>query len=231
MRSSFTTTNFESVRSIKSKTCLEGDDFKKIDYDLFLYDSESCEFNQLLGIDPDIFSYEIDIHESYEEIVYKITKMEKEKYSSPQEKKVHWCRAISQEKKNEYQYWASCNPNNNVCDGGDVSNNLEKHYWESINDSKREEIEWENLSLNDWMKIRYGKICKMIRERILNDHWRERFNDEEDDLEENLEDPKECREDKANTIMRGIHEKLNDDWFNNASEDEDDLKGILDYLK
>ncbi|GJZ59252.1 zinc knuckle CX2CX4HX4C containing protein [Tanacetum coccineum] len=66
MRSSFTTTNFEYVRSIKSKTCLEDDDFKKIDYDLFLYNSESCEFNRLLGIDPDIFSYEIDIQESYE---------------------------------------------------------------------------------------------------------------------------------------------------------------------
>ncbi|GKD33339.1 hypothetical protein Tco_1248848 [Tanacetum coccineum] len=44
MRSSFTTTNFKSVRSIKSETFLEDDDLKKIDYDLFLYDSESCEF-------------------------------------------------------------------------------------------------------------------------------------------------------------------------------------------
>ncbi|GKF30065.1 zinc knuckle CX2CX4HX4C containing protein, partial [Tanacetum coccineum] len=88
MRSSFTTTNFESVRSIKSETCLEDDDLKKIDYDLFLYDSESCEFNQLLGIHPDIFSYEINIQESYEEIVYEITEVEKEKYSVPQEKRV-----------------------------------------------------------------------------------------------------------------------------------------------
>ncbi|GJY83282.1 hypothetical protein Tco_0496658 [Tanacetum coccineum] len=231
MRSSFTTTNFEYVRLIKSETCLEDDDFKKIDYDLFLYDSESCEFNRLLGIDPDIFSYEIDIQESYEEIVYRITEVEKEKYSAPQEKRVHWCKAILQEKENERQYWASCNPNSNVCDGGDVPINVEKHYWESINDSKREELEWENLSLNDWMKIRYGKVCKMTRERILKDHWRERFGDEEDDLEENLEDPEECGEDKANAIMGAIHDKLNDDWFNNTSEDEDDLEGILDYLE
>ncbi|GKE79068.1 zinc knuckle CX2CX4HX4C containing protein, partial [Tanacetum coccineum] len=67
MRSSFTTTNFKTVRSIKSETFLEEDDFKKFDYDLFLYDSESCEFNLLLCIDPDIFSYEVDIQESYEE--------------------------------------------------------------------------------------------------------------------------------------------------------------------
>ncbi|GJU92352.1 reverse transcriptase domain-containing protein [Tanacetum coccineum] len=202
MRSSFTTTNFESVRSIKSKTFLEEDDFKKIDYELFLYDSKSCEFNRLLRIDPDIFSYEVDIQESYEEIVYKLTKVEKEKYSAP-----------------------------NICDGGDLPINIEKHYWKSNNDGEREKLEWENLSLNDWMRIRYGKVCKMTEERILKDYWRERFGNEEDDLEENLEDSEKCGKDKANTILGVIHEKLNNDWFNNTSEDEDNLEGILDYLK
>ncbi|GJT88502.1 hypothetical protein Tco_1070219 [Tanacetum coccineum] len=229
--SSFTTTNFESVCSIKSETFIEDDNLKEIDYDLFLYDSESCEFNQLLCINPDIFSYEIDIHESYEEIVYKITNVENEKYSAPQEKKEHWCREILQEKENESQYWASCNLSSNICDGGDLPINVEKYYWKSDNDSKREELEWENLSLNDWMRIRYGKVCKMTEERILEDYWRERFRDEEDDLDKNLEDPEECGEDKANTILGVIHDKLNNDWFNNTSKDEDDLEGILDYLK
>ncbi|GKF94621.1 zinc knuckle CX2CX4HX4C containing protein, partial [Tanacetum coccineum] len=45
MKSSFTTIIFESVISIKSETCPEDDDFNKIDYDLLLYDSESCEFD------------------------------------------------------------------------------------------------------------------------------------------------------------------------------------------
>ncbi|GJW00730.1 hypothetical protein Tco_1555981 [Tanacetum coccineum] len=79
-------------------------------------------------------------------------------------------------------------------DSGGLPNNEEKHYWESINDNKRENLEWEELSLNDWMKIR----------------------DEEDDIEENLEDPEECGEDKANVIMGAIHDKLNDDWFNDT---------------
>ncbi|GKA68810.1 hypothetical protein Tco_0768727 [Tanacetum coccineum] len=99
MRSSFTATNFESVRSIKSETFIEDDNLKEIDYDLFLYDSESY-------------------------------------------------------------------------------------------------------------------------------YWRERFRDEEDDLEEYLEDPEECEEDKANTILGVIHDKLNNDWFNNTSEDKDDLEGF-----
>ncbi|GJR57609.1 hypothetical protein Tco_1499771 [Tanacetum coccineum] len=71
----------------------------------------------------------------------------------------------------------------------------------------------------------------MTGERVLKDHWRERFGDEEDDLEENLEDPEECGEDKANAIMGAIHNKLNNDWFNNTSEDEFNLEGILDYLE
>ncbi|GJT89474.1 hypothetical protein Tco_1071191 [Tanacetum coccineum] len=69
------------------------------------------------------------------------------------------------------------------------------------------------------------------KERILKDHWRDRFGDEEDDLKENLEDLEECEEDKAIAIIGAIHDKLNDDWFNNTSEDEDDLEGILDYLE
>ncbi|GKE75265.1 hypothetical protein Tco_1537306 [Tanacetum coccineum] len=71
----------------------------------------------------------------------------------------------------------------------------------------------------------------MTGERILKDYWRERFRDEEDNLEENMEDLEECGEDKANTILRVIHDKLNNDWFNNTSEDEEILEGILDYLK
>nr|GEU86219.1 hypothetical protein [Tanacetum cinerariifolium] len=60
---------------------------------------------------------------------------------------------------------------------------------------------------------------------------RDKFGDEEDDLEDNLEDPEECGEDKANAIIGDIHDKLKDDWFNNTSEDEDDLERILDYLE
>ncbi|GJS19958.1 hypothetical protein Tco_0448590 [Tanacetum coccineum] len=115
----------------------------------------------------DIFRKSISLEvgnekESYKEIVYKLTEVEKEKYLAPQ--RVHWCRAILQENENERYN----------------------------NDSKREELEWENISLNDWMRIRYGKVCKMTGERVLKDYWRERFRDEEDDLEENLEDPEEC---------------------------------------
>ncbi|GJR15292.1 reverse transcriptase domain-containing protein [Tanacetum coccineum] len=73
--------------------------------------------------------------------------------------------------------------------------------------------------------------AKITRERILKDHWREKFRDKDDDIKENSKDPEECREDKANTIMGDIHDKLNDDWFKGTSEDKDNMEGILDYLK
>ncbi|GKC59072.1 hypothetical protein Tco_1086670, partial [Tanacetum coccineum] len=49
---------FESVRVIKSKIYMGDDD---------LIDSESCEFDQLFGIDLDIFAYDIDMQGSYKE--------------------------------------------------------------------------------------------------------------------------------------------------------------------
>ncbi|GKA16347.1 ribonuclease H-like domain-containing protein [Tanacetum coccineum] len=172
MRSSFTATNFESVRSIKSETFVEDGNLKEIDYDLFLYDSKSCEFNRLLCIDQDIFSYEIDVQKSYEEIVYKITNVENEKYSAPQEKREHWFRAILQEKENEHQYWASCNPSSNICDGGDLPINIEKHYWESNNDSKREELACEDKEdlegLLDYLKPEsYDRVVDLDNEAYI----------------------------------------------------------------
>ncbi|GKG43027.1 hypothetical protein Tco_0479711, partial [Tanacetum coccineum] len=57
------------------------------------------------------------------------------------------------------------------------------------------------------------------------------FGEEEDDTDESLEDPEECGEAKAHTIIEAIHDKLNDDWFKDTRKDEDDLEGIIDYGK
>nr|GEX46128.1 hypothetical protein [Tanacetum cinerariifolium] len=95
MRSSLTTTMFESVRANKSKIYM-GD-----------YDSKSCEFDQLLDINPYIFTYDIDMQGSYKE--GNTDQEMSEEYESVKEinpeqrlnlakKRVHWCEKISQEK-------------------------------------------------------------------------------------------------------------------------------------
>ncbi|GJW92866.1 hypothetical protein Tco_0172538 [Tanacetum coccineum] len=63
-----------------------------------------------------------------------------ETHLSPVGKRVHWCEAILQEKENVRQYLASCDPYSDVCDGGGLPDNKEKHYWESMNDSERVDL-------------------------------------------------------------------------------------------
>ncbi|GJV94311.1 RNA-directed DNA polymerase, eukaryota, reverse transcriptase zinc-binding domain protein [Tanacetum coccineum] len=63
------TTHVEKVYMVNS---IQDDDLMNIDYDLFLYESESCGFNSSFAIDPNIYDYDIDIQEPYEEIVYKM---------------------------------------------------------------------------------------------------------------------------------------------------------------
>ncbi|GJV13532.1 hypothetical protein Tco_1355073 [Tanacetum coccineum] len=77
---------------------------------------------------------------------------------------------------------------------------------ESENDSKRIDVEWENLCLNDWLRIRFGEVSETARDKILRGHWRKTFGNEYDDNEE-FEDSDGC------------------------GENDDDLEGIIDYLE
>ncbi|GJW35515.1 hypothetical protein Tco_0058435 [Tanacetum coccineum] len=80
----------------------------------------------------------------------------------------------------------------------------EKHYWENLNDNERVYLEWDDLSFNDWVRIKFGRVCKMTKDRILKYYWRQKFNDEQDEIEvKDGEDPEECGEDKANIIFLG----------------------------
>ncbi|GKE95809.1 hypothetical protein Tco_1580664 [Tanacetum coccineum] len=51
---------------------------------------------------------------------------------------------------------------------------------ESDNDGKRLDLEWDELSFNDWVRIKFGKVCKMTKDRILKDYWRDKFNEEQE---------------------------------------------------
>ncbi|GKA97251.1 hypothetical protein Tco_0825145, partial [Tanacetum coccineum] len=98
MRSCFTATIIESVRAVRSTR-----DDNLMNIDLSLYKSKA---NRLLGIDPYVFTYDIDE-------VYNITdrgklcEMETKEETSMEpligmtstKKKVHWCKTILQVKK------------------------------------------------------------------------------------------------------------------------------------
>ncbi|GJS48871.1 hypothetical protein Tco_0598992 [Tanacetum coccineum] len=101
---------------------------------------------------------------------------------------------------------------------------------ESENDSKRIDVELENLCLNDWLRIRFGEVSETTRDKILRGHWRKRFWNEYDDNEE-FEDSDGCGESKENKILGTVLNKLHDEWFKGTDEDDDDLEGIIDYLE
>ncbi|GJZ66387.1 hypothetical protein Tco_0623083 [Tanacetum coccineum] len=55
------------------------------------------------------------------------------------------------------------------CDGGDNPRE-NKEYWESSNDDMQTNLEWENLSFDNWVKVAFRKICKITMERINKDY-------------------------------------------------------------
>ncbi|GKC12250.1 hypothetical protein Tco_1009032 [Tanacetum coccineum] len=72
----------------------------------------------------------------------------------------------------------------------------------------------------------------MTKDRILKDYQREKFNEDQDDMEvDDGEDPEECGEDKSNTILEVALGKLDEAWFDSTNKDEGDLEGIIDYLE
>nr|GEW93251.1 hypothetical protein [Tanacetum cinerariifolium] len=40
----------------------------------------------------------------------------------------------------------------------------------------------EGLSLNYWIRVRYAKVCKMTKDRLLKDYWRQKFDENQDDM-------------------------------------------------
>ncbi|GKE68711.1 hypothetical protein Tco_1526783 [Tanacetum coccineum] len=158
------------------KINMKEDELMKIDSDLFTYNTNLCEVNHLLSIDPDVFTYDIEVQESYEEFVYKCsltaqeTNGELRSNLTSTKKKLHWCTPISRKKEGVQEIWASWSPFEEKCDGGSLCHNEIKCYWKSENDGKRIEVEWENLSLNDWLRIRFGEVSETARDKILRDH-------------------------------------------------------------
>ncbi|GKB33183.1 zinc knuckle CX2CX4HX4C containing protein [Tanacetum coccineum] len=70
MRSNFSNNIYEYFRMIKTEMNTEEDELMKINSDLFTYNTDACKINHLLSIDPDVFTYDIEVQESYEEFFY-----------------------------------------------------------------------------------------------------------------------------------------------------------------
>ena len=81
------------------------------------------------------------------------------------------------------------------------------------------------MSFDNWVKIRYGKVDSLTKEKI----WKECMKDEND--EESLDSPDEevksfmvsMNEDKELQILDLIEDKLDNNWYKSTELDDDDL--------
>ncbi|GJX53075.1 hypothetical protein Tco_0281444 [Tanacetum coccineum] len=192
-----TLTPIELVCDIRNVENVLEDDLLKLDHDLFLYNSTSCiktnKFSHLLSIDADIFTYEVFMQESREEIDYRCSMLdqgepweieaveEPNRNKSMVKPKEHWCMAILQQKGDGHELWASSDHYDDQCNRGDVPDHDEmKCYWICMNDDKRLDVAWEGMSFKDWVRVSHGKVDKMTEERILKDYWRQELNNDSD---------------------------------------------------
>nr|GEZ00678.1 hypothetical protein [Tanacetum cinerariifolium] len=83
--------------------------------------------------------------------------------------KVHRCKEFFQQKGEAHEFWASCDPYNDQCDGGDVfSNEDNKSHWICMNHDKRIDVAWEGKSfkVNEEIEANYG-VTREIEMEIL----------------------------------------------------------------
>ncbi|GJY12131.1 reverse transcriptase domain-containing protein [Tanacetum coccineum] len=173
------------------------------------------EFNYLLHIDSDIFSYDINMKETTNTV----------------QQNVHWCELIRQERSDGHKLWASYDPYHNTCSGGNCLKR-KKCFWSSMKDDKHLNLEWERLSCDNWIRIKYGNVDNTADERLFRNFWSNKLEDRMGPFKklEDQEGPKRGGEAKSHSIIKTIVNKLTHEWFKGLREDKGDLEGIIDYF-
>ncbi|GKB28360.1 hypothetical protein Tco_0867761 [Tanacetum coccineum] len=100
------------------------------------------------------------------------------------------------------------------CDEGSLRNNEIRCYWKSKNDNDRTNIEWNDLSLNDWLKIKYGEVHETMKKKILTEHWRKRFGVDYDDNNDFMTPT------NAGMVEDSVWSKRYSEWCNENSHDK-----------
>ena len=78
----------------------------------------------------------------------------------------HWCEKV---KSPGEIFWASCNPYDDMCNGGSNSGRLGKDefFLSSTNDEERMSLPWlDNLGFDSWVKIKYGHVDRLTKDKI-----------------------------------------------------------------
>ncbi|GKD74643.1 hypothetical protein Tco_1332925 [Tanacetum coccineum] len=93
---------------------------------------------------------------------------------------MHWCEAILRVNEGVREYWASFDPCENKCNGGDLPDSDIMHYWESTNDNEGINLTWDNLKKCGEEKI--DAILDTVLDK-LDDSWFSETTEDEDYLD------------------------------------------------
>ncbi|GKD44447.1 hypothetical protein Tco_1269092 [Tanacetum coccineum] len=143
--------------------------------------------------------------------------------------KVHWCKEILQQKGKAREFWASCGPYNDQCDGGDVPSNEEKKsYRTCMNDDER-------IDKDCWRKD-LMKVSECKDENLIDKEPNIGCTQEENSYAtyyqgNSSEDQENLGDKKRELILDVVEDRLSDDWFTCITDDVDDLDCMVDYLE
>lgn len=144
------------------------------------------------------------------------------KEKAKEEGKTHWCERVRISNDEGETFWATCNPHEEECDGGISKDRVgdTSHIWKSTNDDERTKLPWvDRLSFNDWVKIKYGKVDYLTKEKIWQEHTKEEMEKEKEDLTEEIEEG--SSEIKDNLILEMIEDKLDESWYKGTESDDE----------
>lgn len=147
----------------------------------------------------------------------------------------HWCEKINTP---DGVFWASCNPFDDECNGGSSIERVgeDEFLWTSTNDVERTELPWlDNLGFDNWVKIKYGKVDALTKEKIWKgcmskeDPSNEVPNEISEVTDEDTKDSTRNENEECKRVL--VEDLLDDKWFKGTESDDDDIEGILDYLE
>ncbi|GJV01575.1 hypothetical protein Tco_1335144 [Tanacetum coccineum] len=134
----------ESVLMIQSNIIAEEDELMNIEYDLFTYNTNTCESCHILAVDTDLFTYEIITQETYDEIAHKCCLNTQDVIGEKSrtilgKKKSHWKQfGVDYDDSNEFNDPDQCveSINNEIRERERVINNLHDEWFKGTSDDE-----------------------------------------------------------------------------------------------
>ncbi|GJW15992.1 serine--tRNA ligase-like protein [Tanacetum coccineum] len=168
-------------------------------------------FKKLNFIGTNIYTYEVFVEESQDEIDYRWSRLEQ---GEPWDIKV--VEEPNRNKRRDMDSLSVVKLKVHWC------NKEKKCYWICMNDDKRLDVAWEGMSFKDWNDRNSIKNEPDTRFTHVENPYHEGYSGE---------DLGNFGDERSELIFNIVENHLNDEWFTSTADGDDDLDCIVDYLE